>query len=217
MPVKILIFSLLSILLTCTAAHAIEFRAVAEAKNSGRLVLAPGWQVKEKEGKASFAPIDDGGVKALCMKSENTSFSIQREIKVDVKQYPYVTWRWRVDRLPKGGDFRHDSTDDQAAQLFVAFAGRDSISYIWDTTAPVGTTGSQWIPMVMKVKITVVGSGGKDLGKWVSVTRNVYEDYKKLFGHEPPAAEGLRFQINSQHTGTSAGSCLEYVEFRNTP
>ncbi len=161
--------------------------------------------------------MDDGGVKAVRLKSEKSSFSIQRGISVDVRKYPYVTWRWKVDDLPGGGDFRHDASDDQAAQLFVAFGGRDSISYIWDTTAPVGATGGLWIPMVMKVKIVVVDSGGGGLGKWISVTRNVYEDYKRLFGGEPKTAEGLRFQINSQHTGTHASSELEYVEFRKSP
>jgi hypothetical protein len=34
----------------------------------------------------------------------------------------------------------------------------------------------------------------------------VYDDYKKLYGDEPPAVKGMRFQINSQHTGTSAES-----------
>jgi hypothetical protein len=216
MSIKLLIFSLLTLFAMHGTASAVEFRTVSEAK-SGKLSLAPGWEVKEKDGKAKAYPIDDGGVKAICMKSDKASFSVQRKIAVDIKEYPYVTWRWKVSELPKGGDFRHDGTDDQAAQLFVLMDGRESISYIWDPSAPLGATGSHYIPMVMKVRILVVDSGEKDKGRWVSVTRNVYEDYKKLFGKEPPLAEGLRFQINSQHTGTSAESCLEYVEFRKSP
>jgi Protein of unknown function (DUF3047) len=173
----------------------------------------PGWVVKEKDGKAVTYHPEETDEDCICLKSDKASFSIQREIKVDIKKTPYMTWRWRANALPDGGDFRDGDKDDQAAQLFVAFEGRDSISYIWDTTAPVGSTGEQWIPWVMTVKIVVVESGPKNLGGWVSYTRNVYEDYKKLFGKEPPMAEGLRFQINSQHTGTSAESCIERIEF----
>ncbi len=176
-----------------------------------------GWKVKEKEGKALTYHPETDGEDCICLKSDKASFSIQREIKVDVKKTPYITWRWKVLDLPEGGDFRDGDRDDQAAQLFVAFEGRDSISYVWDTTAPVGATGEQWIPWVMTVKILVVESGPEKLGKWVTVTRNVYEDYKELYGEEPPPAEGLRFQVNSQYTGTTAESCIESIEFSDKP
>jgi hypothetical protein len=41
----------------------------------------------------------------------------------------------------------------------------------------------------------------------------VYDDYKKLFGEEPRAVEGVRLQINSQHTETSAESNFADVVF----
>jgi len=176
--------------------------------------IPAGWELKVKDGKANTSIIENGGVKAICMRSEKASFSLQRKINVNIKDYPVLTWRWKVTELPKGGDMRKDSTDDQAAQIFVAFSGRDSISYVWDTTAPVGATRSFSVPLVMKVRIVAVASGPGDAGKWVTVTRNVYEDYKRLYGSEPPVAEGLRYQINSQHTGTTAESCLESVEFQ---
>jgi len=42
----------------------------------------------------------------------------------------------------------------------------------------------------------------------------VYEDYKKLYGDEPPVVKGMRFQINSQHTKTSAESYFADVVFQ---
>jgi hypothetical protein len=33
----------------------------------------------------------------------------------------------------------------------------------------------------MSIKAVIVRSGPTDLGKWVSETRNVYEDYRKAF------------------------------------
>jgi hypothetical protein len=62
--------------------------------------------------------------------------------------------------------------------------------------------------------VVVVRSGPAELGKWIAETRNVYEDYKKLFGNEPPLVKGMRFQINSQHTGTSAESYFANVVFQ---
>lgn len=176
-----------------------------------------GWELQVKEGKPEVSIGDDNGRHAVCMASNGSSFSVQRKVDVDVREYPWVTWRWRVDRLPDGGDFRREGKDDQAAQLFIAFTGKKAISYIWDTSAPAGDTGEYHVPFVIDVRILVVASGPAKTGEWLTVTRNVLEDYRRLFGEDPHAAEGLRFQINTQHTGSTARSCLESMRFSKTP
>ncbi len=165
-----------------------------------------GWQVKEKTGKADFAVVKDNGVSAVRMRSANTSFSLQKEVHVNLKQYPILTWKWKVTKLPDGGDFRNSNTDDQAAQLFLAFSKTRAIVYIWDTTAPQGTMASAAAPFFMSIKAVVIRSGKTGTGSWITETRNVYDDYRKLFGGEPGDVEAVRIQINSQHTGTSAES-----------
>lgn len=175
--------------------------------------VPPGWQVKEKSGKADFAVVKDGDLHALVLRSANTSFSLQKEVKVDVKQYPVLSWKWKVTKLPKDGNFRKSKTDDQAAQLFLAFTKTKAIVYIWDTTAPQGLMESTSPVPFMTVKVVVVRSGPAELGKWITETRNVYEDYKKLYGDEPPVVSGMRLQINSQHTETSGESWFADVVF----
>ncbi len=172
-----------------------------------------GWQVKEKSGKADFAVIKDGGTHALRLRSAKTSFSIQKEVKIDLKQFPILTWKWKITDLPAGGDFRKSGTDDQAAQLFLAFSKTQAIVYIWDTTAPQGVIGNASAPFFMTIKAVVVRSGPSETGKWITEQRNVYEDYKKFFGSEPPQVNGVRLQINSQHTGTAAESFFADVVF----
>ncbi len=175
--------------------------------------IPAGWQLKEKSGKAVFAVVKDGDVHALHLKSADTSFSIQKEVKVDVKQYPVLSWKWKVTKLPTGGDFRKSKTDDQAAQLFLAFSKTKAIVYIWDTSAPQGLMEDAPAPPFMSIKAVVVRSGSTETGKWITETRNVYEDYKKLYGEEPPVVAGMRLQINSQHTETSAESYFADVAF----
>ena len=173
-----------------------------------------GWELKVKSGKASFDVMRDGDIPALHLKSVDSSFSLQGEVNVDVKRYPVLAWKWKVTQLPKNGDFRRSKTDDQAAQLFLAFTKTKAIVYIWDTSAPQGLMESTSPVPFMTVKVVVVRSGPAELGKWITESRNVYEDYKKLYGSEPPAVEGVRLQINSQHTGTSAESYFADVAFK---
>ncbi|TAL24524.1 MAG: DUF3047 domain-containing protein [Nitrospirae bacterium] len=186
-----------------------DFSSGVDAKG-----IPQGWKLKEKSGEAVFKLVKNSDLNALWMRSDDTSFSIQKEADVDLKQYPVLTWKWKVIELPKGGDFRKSKTDDQAAQLFLAFSKTRAIVYIWDTSAPQGTIGNAASPPLMKIRAVVVRSGSADIGRWISESRNVYEDYKKIFNEEPPPVKGVRIQINSQHTGTSAESCFADVVFK---
>jgi hypothetical protein len=173
-----------------------------------------GWELKEKSGKADFSIVKDGDILAARFRSNDTSFSLQKEVKVDLKKFPMLAWKWKATKLPVGGDFRKSKTDDQAAQLFVAFTKTKSIVYIWDTSAPQDLMESTSPVPFMTVKVVVVRSGPMETGKWISESRNVYEDYKKMYGSEPPEVSGIRLQINSQHTGTSAESFFADVAFK---
>jgi hypothetical protein len=185
-----------------------DFSSGVDAKG-----VPKGWQIKEKSGKADFAVVKEGDRAVFKMRSAKTSFSLQKEVNVDLKQYPVLTWKWKATKLPEGGDFRKSGTDDQAAQLFLAFSKTQAIVYIWDTSAPQGMTGDASAPFFMSIKAVVLRSGNAELGKWTTESRNVYEDYKKFFGKEPPPVTGFRLQINSQHTGTSAESYFDDVAF----
>jgi hypothetical protein len=174
-----------------------------------------GWQLKEKSGKADFAIAAQDGVHALQLRSSSTSYSFQKEIKVDLNQYPVLSWKWKVTKLPEGGDFRRSKTDDQAAQLFVAFSRSQTIVYMWDTSSPQGTTGDASAPPFMSIKVVVMRSGPAETGKWITETRDIYEDYKKLFRKtEVPPVSGMRIQINTQHTKSSGESYLADIAFK---
>lgn len=174
-----------------------------------------GWQLKEKSGRAEIAVVKDDGVNALRLTSDDSSFSIQKSVDIDVVRFPIMSWRWKVTRLPDGGDFRKSKTDDQAAQLFLAFSRTRAIVYIWDTSAPQGLAENAVAPPFMTIKAVVVRSGGSETGRWLTETRNVYDDYKKLFGHEPQSVGGIRIQINSQHTSSAAESYFADLVFRS--
>jgi hypothetical protein len=174
----------------------------------------PGWEVKEKAGRADLSVVKEGAIHALRLRSQGTSFSLQKPVNVDPRQFPVLSWKWKVTKLPEGGDVRKAHADDQAAQLFIGFDNSNVISYIWDTNAPEGVVEDTWVPPFLDIKTVVVRSGNDDAGRWLTENRNAYEDYVKLFGQEPPKIAGIRIQINSQHTDTSGESYFADVVFR---
>ena len=190
---------------------------VLNAGSLGPGRLPPNWQVKVNHGKPEFGVCTDSEGPCLHLRSAKSSFALQRDVEVDPSQMPYLTWRWKVTQLPAGGDFRHASTDDQAAQVLVAFSDRKVLTYLWDTTAPKGSAASSSDIPLVHIFAVVCESGAEQVNRWVSENRNVAADYQRAYGKPAPPVKGLRLQINSQHTGTTAESYFGEVAFRSTP
>ena len=184
--------------------------------------MAPGrlpadWQVKVNHGKPDVSVCTDSAQgPCVHLKSVKSSFSLERGVDVDPMATPYLAWTWKVTQLPPTGDFRRASTDDQAAQILVAFADRRVLTYIWDTNAPKGTLQSASSIPLVHVFAVVAESGTADANRWVPEVHNVAADYERAFGKGAPHVKGLRLQINTQHTGATAESYFGEVAFRSS-
>lgn len=175
------------------------------------------WQIKVVHGRPDISACTDGDGSCLHLRSSKSSFALERGLDVDPYENRYLAWRWKVTALPNGGDFRRAATDDQAAQVLVAFADRHVLTYIWDSTAPKGTMqNASSIPLV-HIYAVVCESGAAETNRWVPEARDVAADYERAYGKAAPHVKGLRIQINSQHTGSVAESYFGEVVFRSKP
>lgn len=180
-----------------------------------------GWKVKEWKGKAAFSVVEADFGSAILLKSSSTSSALYREMKFNIKDYPYLSWQWKAMTLPKGGDVRRKDRDDQAAQVYVVFprwpASVNSrlVGYIWDSTAPAGSRLQS--TKSGNTRYIVLRSGPGELGKWLKEERNVYEDYKTLFKEEPPKAGSVSVMIDSDDTKSAAESFIGDIIFSKEP
>jgi hypothetical protein len=171
------------------------------------------WELIVKENPVVFVIAND----AIYMKAEKSSFGFKKEIRFSVKDFPYMTWKWKAIKLPERGDFRHSNCDDQVAQVYVLFPmfpeflNTRIIGYIWDNEAPRGSKGTS--PAWYNIKCIVVRDKTDSAGVWMTEKRKVYEDYKMLFNEEPPSVGGVSIYINSQHTKSSAECEFGFIRF----
>lgn len=177
-----------------------------------------GWKLEIKEGEPELQVVKEGEGVFVRFKSDKSSFGLRKEFDLDIKEFPFLNWKWKVTQLPENGDFRDKETDDQAAQVYVLFprfparVNSDFLCYYWESNPKnKGLEG----PSVAwsKARVIVLQAGKEKLNQWVTEKRNVYEDYKRLFGKEPPKGGGVAFYINSQHTQSSAESHLDEIYF----
>ncbi len=187
---------------------------------AGQKGVPNGWRTQSwGSPKYEFEVVSESPPRVLHLVSNGDSSTINKAIKIDCKDYPVLQWQWKVAELPRGGDARNKATDDQALQIYVTFprfpnAVRSRvIGYIWDTTAPAGTiVKSQKTGLVTYV---VMRSGSAEIGKWVTETRNVCEDYKKIYGEEPDEKmEALSIGIDSDDTRSRAEGYVGEIVFR---
>lgn len=190
-----------------------------------------GWSIDKIKGKPLVRIKKDENVFCLNLISlGDSSFGVRKEIKVDVKKFPILCWRWKVNKLPQGGDIRKVSTDDQALQLYVAFkaigfpalTNTPVIGYIWDCEAPKGWSGRSQQIGGDKLRYIVLRNRTDKTGQWYTERRNLYQDYKRLFGDikggEPQGlTTGLQIHINTQKTKTTADSEIGEIYFSAAP
>ena len=206
---------------TCVAAWA-DF-VVEDWKQHpvGTKGLPPGWE-KQQWGspRYDFVIAEQDGRRVLHMKSKNEGSTIAKDVKgkVNLKETPILEWSWKAVALPQGGDSCKKALDDQAAQVFVVWprfpeAVRSQIiGYVWDASAPVGTTCKS--EKTGTVTYVVLRSGTTDLNKWVTERRNVREDFKKIYGTDPDNPGAVSIAIDSNDTQSAAEAFVGPITFR---
>jgi hypothetical protein len=173
-----------------------------------------------------YEPVKEGERVVVRARSAAAASGLAREVRIDPRQYPVVRWRWKIENLLEKSDIRTREGDDYPARLYITFeyepdkvsAGRRAkyrlgrllfgdipiaaLNYVWDGKAPVGTVVDN--AYTDFAKMVVVRSGAKDVGIWVEERRNVYEDYKRAFGGEPPMIKGVAIMTDTDDTGETA-------------
>jgi DUF3047 family protein len=193
-----------------------------KSQKLGARGVPEGWLSGQNWGLPQYDMTIEGneGHRVLHLRSKIESSVIRKDIrgKVNLKETPILEWSWKAVALPKNGDCRKKSADDQAAQLYVVWprfpeAVRSQIiGYIWDTTAPAGSIVKS--EKTSTVTYVVMRSGPADLGKWITERRNVVKDYRKIYGAEPDSPGYISIAIDSDDTTSFAESVFGSILLR---
>lgn len=175
-------------------------------------------------------------VKAI---SRQSSSGLTREISIDPKEYPVIEWRWKVENILQNGDVAQKSGDDYPARLYITFQYDSSqiglfekakfetikllygqyppigaVTYIWESKSPIGTMVPN--PYSDRVYMFVTQSGSAKLNQWLTEERNIYEDYKKAFGEDPPNISGVAIMTDTDNTKGSAVAYYGDIVFKKS-
>jgi hypothetical protein len=169
--------------------------------------LTPRWEQKSFQGETSYSIVVDDGGQVLHAQSQGTASGLVFKKDYRLQDYPLLNWRWKVRGVIPAGNETTKSGDDYAARVYVVFPHwffpkTRTISYVWANTLPQGTTVPS--PYTGNAMIVAVESGTEKVGEWQTEQRNVLEDYRKLFGEEPPTVGAIAIMTDTDNTGASA-------------
>lgn len=149
------------------------------------------------------------------MKVRHLNYPLINKEKVNIYETPILSWKWRVHKLPEGANEDENGKNDTAASLYVVFdMGRIAlikkvpkmIRYTWSSTLEKGTVTSK---LFGNQQIMVVESGKDKMGEWVTFERNIVEDYRRLFGDDPPK-KPLAILLMSDGDSMNENSIADY-------
>ncbi|SMO42794.1 DUF3047 domain-containing protein [Fodinibius sediminis] len=131
---------------------------------------------------------------------------------INIFETPILSWKVRAHKLPHNAREDDDDYNDSVASVYVVFdMGRvaffkkvpKTIRYTWSSTLEEGSTASK---LFGNQQIKVVKSGNEDTGKWITFERNLVQDYRRLFGDDPPRTP---MAILVMSDGNSTGSWVK--------
>jgi len=177
----------------------------------------------------------DGKDSVLKAESSGSASAIVYKDSFDVYEHPRVKWRWKVSNVYQKGNGRTRDGDDYPLRVYIMFeyvpeqAGaferlkygiaksiygeyppHSSLSYVWANNEEPDRFLTS--PYTNKAVMVLLEKGPRKTGTWQDEEIDILDDYQKAFGMKPPARARIAVMNDSDNTGESAVSYMEYIE-----
>lgn len=193
------------------------------AEEKGRLIddfengLRLEWKDKVFKGRTDYRVVREVTGNVLRAESHGAASALILRQQIDLREFPVLSWRWKVQNVLAKGDARTKDGDDYAARVYVVFPHwffpkTRAINYIWANKLPAGTA----LPNSYTSKAIMIAleSGEEHAGKWILESRNIYADYRAIFDEEPPLAGAIAIMTDTDNTGGSAVAWYDDIRLK---
>lgn len=176
----------------------------------------------EEKGSAAAWKIE-GGSLVMVQNRDSTTIGSSRGFPLSTASSPWLHFEVQVDELPTLGDLAKQKKEDAAFRIFILFdkggglvTPPNTLGYAWasQTNAP-DVVSSERFP---NVKFISFAKGQTDIKKWMKFSRNVADDYKKVFSsNEVPKIKGIALKSDGNDTAGNCKAMLRLLEFSDKP
>jgi hypothetical protein len=168
--------------------------------------------------------------------ADGTMSALLCRVSIDPAKWPVMSFRIRAEQFPRDADLHERKGDDFAVRIYVMFdydvnklpftermkvklarayygeaMPAAALNYVWDERHPPGTTA--WNAFSHRIRMVVVESGAQHLGQWITVTRDVAEDFQAAFDEAPPHIIGIAVATDADNTHSQARGAFGEIVF----
>jgi hypothetical protein len=167
--------------------------------------LTKRWEPVKFEGLTEYKVRKDEGNSVLQAHAASSASGLGTKAEFPIKPNTTFTWRWKIDKTPPGASDDTKKTFDHTVRLFVAFKTSigppRTINYVWANKVAVGKTFNH--PSSGRARFIVLESGDGKANQWIKESRDLYTDWKTLFGNdEPPNVVSIGLMTDSNLPGS---------------
>jgi Protein of unknown function (DUF3047) len=184
-------------------------------------------QLASYKNNVDYRLVMEDGTVVVKATSHNAASYLAVATDFDPRKFPLLSWRWKVVQGIPTANTAEQSKEDSPARVMVSFAGDVSklsfkdrfaasaaqtisgqplpyatLMYVWGEKVPVGsiTVSSR----SARIRMLAVAADEQGIGKWQSYTRNLVEDYKRVFNEEPNHVTSIELMTDTDNTGADA-------------
>ncbi|MFD2229552.1 DUF3047 domain-containing protein [Alkalimarinus sediminis] len=171
--------------------------------SSGSMV---GWEVKSFERETNYSIEHFDNELVLKAVSDGAASGLFKKTVINLKEYPYLNWRWRINgKLPEG-DEQQKEGDDYVARLYVIRSGglffwrTKALNFVWSSRGDIDNTWPNAFAPDNN-RMVAVRSMHHKIGQWYTEKRNVYEYFKDWLGEEIVEIHAVAIMTDTDNTG----------------
>ena len=174
------------------------------------------WRDKDKDKPLLYRVERSGEYAYMAAVDSGYSVILGKFVHWNPREYPIMTWCWRADVLPPGGNEFLNHANDSAAGLYVIFSQNwlhvpKQLKYVWSSTLPEGTIGRR--DKIFRPWFFVMESGDANRGKWTFEQVDLERDHKLKLGG-PPADRTIGLGLLTDANSTRSYAEAYYANLR---
>lgn len=166
------------------------------------------WEPHSFQGTTEYKLFKDNEITVLKAVSQNAASGLVKKQQIDLTKTPFLNWSWKVEHSLYRLTETFKKGDDFAARIYVVKDGGVffwrtlALNYVWSSGQAKLSTWDN--PFTGNAKMISIQSGNSLKQQWVTEKRNVYEDFKKVFGQNVRFIDAVAIMTDTDNSGQSA-------------
>jgi len=174
-------------------------------------------KVRGADAKTQYSVGNNENGNFLRAEANNSASGLGKEIKINLKQTPYLNITWKIEKDLSGIIENSKKGHDYAARVFVVKKtgatplSNRALNYVFSSNNDIGTYNPS--PFTKKSIDYVLSTTKKNLNEWVSTKVNVKDHFKKFHNLDLDEISGIAIMSDTDNSKLTSIAYYQNIYF----